>query len=275
MRLQTDKAVQCLKLLFDGMSIRAVERFLGVSRNTICDLILNVGQRCHLFLSKTLRNIPVGDVQVDEVWSFVGMKERTRLNKKLNEHERGDSYTYTAIERNTKLLVGYLVGKRDQMDTWAFAGILKDATAGRFHLSTDGWKHYSLSMPCEFGDRIDYGQITKTYLNPPRERGRHATAQIVSIGIKGICGNPDNSQICTSHVERSNLTLRMTVRRWTRETNAHSKSWKHHEAAFALFAAFYNFVRPHMSLENETPAMASRLTDHRWTWEELLHATAA
>ncbi|MBI3861027.1 MAG: IS1 family transposase [Planctomycetia bacterium] len=274
MQLPIAKAVDCLKLLLDGMSIRAVERFTGVSRNTLCDLILQVGEQCRKFLADRLQGLPVADVQVDEVWSFVGMKEKTRAHKLDADPLKGDAYCYVGLERSTKLIVSYMLGKRDEFDTHEFASRLRQATVGRFQLSTDGWSPYYTYMPLEFGQRIDYSSIIKVYKNLPRDRGKYCPAQIVQIAKRPVVGNPDPALVCTSHVERSNLTLRMTVRRWTRLTNAFSKSWRHHEAAISLYIAFYNFVRPHMTLKT-TPAVAARLTDHRWTMEELLAATAA
>ena len=261
-------------MLLDGISIRACERFTGVSRNTICDLILQVGEQCRQFLAARLDGIPVADVQVDEVWSFVGMKEKTRQHKVDADPLKGDAYCYVGLERNTKLIVSYMLGKRDEFDTHEFASRLRRATSGRFQLSTDGWSPYYTYMPLEFGQRIDYSAIIKVFTNPPRDRGKYSPAQIVTIDKRPVVGDPDMNLVCTSHVERSNLTLRMTVRRWTRLTNAFSKSWKHHEAAMSLYIAFYNFVRPHMTLKT-TPAVASRLTDHVWSIEELLAATVA
>ncbi len=275
MRLDPEKAVKCLRLLLDGISIRACERFMGVNRNTICDLILTVGEQCKTFLAARLSGVPVADVQVDEVWSFVGMKEKTKFIMKRQDETKGDAYCYVGIERNTKLIVSYLLGKRDEYDTRDFAAELRKATAGRFQLSTDGWPAYRNAMPAEFGNRIDFARLIKIYKNAPKTEGKYSPGEIVETTKDAVCGNPETARICTSHVERSNLTLRMTVRRWTRLTNAFSKSWKHHEAALCLYLAFYNFVRPHMSLDNSTPAVAARLTDHRWTMEELLTACAA
>ena len=273
MRIPMDKAVQCLKLLLDGISIRACERFIGISRNTLCDLILNLGERCQLFLAERLDSIPVADVQCDEVWSFVGKKERTKRQQKDFDPAKGDAYCYIGIERSTKLIVSFLLGKRNEYDTYEFAANLRRSTCGRFQLSTDGWGHYCHAMPMELGNRIDFSQLMKSYVNAPRTEGKYSPGQIVKIEIRPICGSPVESKVCTSHVERSNLTLRMTVRRWTRLTNAFSKSWKHHEAMMALYICFYNFCRKHMTL-NTTPAVASRLTDHVWSIEELLNATA-
>lgn len=272
MRLPVAKAIDCLKLLLDGMSIRACERFTRVHRDTLCDLILTVGGKCKAFLADRLQGLPVTDVQVDEVWSFVGCKEK--IKERLGRPDTmGDAYAYIGLERNTKMIVSYLLGKRDADDTNEFASILRHGTSGRFQLSTDGWRPYRTAMPAGFGSRIDFAQLVKTYTNAPRE-GKYSPAEIVKITKDDVCGSPADFRICTSHVERSNLTVRMTLRRWTRLTNAFSKSWKHHEAALALYIAFYDFCRPHMTLKT-TPAVAAKLTDHRWTIQELLAACAA
>jgi IS1 family transposase len=273
MRLPVEKALNILRLLLDGMSIRACERFTGVCHKTICDMILEVGDRCGQFLSDRLQGVPVSDVQCDEIWSFVGMKERTKTNTHNSDPLMGDSYCYVGLERDTKLIVSYLLGKRDEFDTHEFASGLRRATAGRFQLSTDGWQPYYTYMPLEFGQRIDFSTIIKTFANAPRGSGRYSPGEIVTINKRPVVGDPDLSRVCTSHVERSNLTIRMSIRRWTRLTNAFSKSWKHHNAMMAIFVAFYDFCRTHMTLKT-TPAVAARLTDHPWTLEELLTAAA-
>jgi transposase-like protein/IS1 family transposase len=276
MRVDFDKAVYCLKMLLEGVSIRSCERLTGMNRNTLCDLVLSVGQRCKDFLADRIQNVPVAEIEVDEVWSFVSMKEKTKIIQKREDYEVGDAYLYVGIERNSKLIVSFLIGKRHQDYTFDFAANLRRATTGRFQLSTDGWLAYRASMPTELGHRIDFAQIVKVFETPGRHKwvGKYSPAEIVRIDKKPVCGSPVDSRISTSHVERSNLTLRMTVRRWTRLTNAFSKSWKHHEAAVALYIAFYNYCRHHSTIKT-TPAVAAKLTDHRWTMEELLTAMAA
>jgi transposase-like protein/IS1 family transposase len=276
MRIDFQKAAYCLRMLLEGMSIRSCERLTGVSRNTLCDLILTVGERCKFFLADRIANVAVSEVEVDEVWSFVGMKEKTKIIQKREDHELGDAYAYIGLERNTKLIITFLIGKRQQDYTFDFAAQLRRATEGRFQLSTDGWKAYRASMPTELGHRIDFAQIVKVFETPGRHlwTGKYSPAEIVRIDKQFIMGNPDPRRVSTSHVERSNLSLRMGSRRWTRLTNAFSKSWKHHEAAMALYVAHYNFVRSHMTLKT-TPAVAAKLTDHRWTMEELLTEMAS
>lgn len=274
MRLPMKQAINCLKMLLEGMSIRSCERLTGVTRNTLCDLILTVGQRCQRFLKKRLRDIPVKNLEMDETWSFVSCKEKTRERMGYGD-DKGDAYCYLALERDTKLIVAFHVAKRTDEESLRFVEIVREATFGRFQLSSDGWRPYRSAVPQVFGyNRIDFGQIIKVYKTPAREeQRRYSPPQIVEISKSPVCGDPAQDMICTSHMERGNLSLRMTCRRWTRLTNAHSKSWKHHEAALALFIAFYNWVRPHMTL-GTTPAVKHGLAEKPWTLEELLAAAA-
>jgi IS1 family transposase len=275
MRLSEEMIVKCLKLMMDGMSIRAIERFTGVNRTTLCDLVVVVGENCRELMKHKLIDLKVSNVQVDEVWSFVGCKEKTR--ERLDKpDDQGDAYAYVAIERNTKLIFGVQLGKREDDMTREFIYHLRSLTPNvRYQLSTDGWTGYRTAVPRAFGGKVDFGVIVKTYKNPERiEQRRYSPPAIVRTERSAVCGYPDPASICTSHVERSNLTLRMTLRRWTRLTNAHSKSWRHHCAAMDLYIAFYNWVRPHSTL-GTTPAVAHGLADHAWTMEELLRAAAA
>ncbi len=203
MRLDTDKAIKCLRLLLDGISIRACERFMGVHRDTICDLILTVGEKCKAFMATRLSGVPVADVQVDEVWSFVGMKEKTKFIMKRQDETKGDAYCYVGIERNTKLIVSYLLGKRDEYDTRDFAAELHKATAGRFQLSTDGWPAYRNAMPAEFGNRIDFARLIKIYKNAPKTEGKYSPGEIVEDderrGLRGTSETPPESARVTSN----------------------------------------------------------------------------
>ena len=278
MRLAPAQAVMCLRMLLEGTSIRSVERLTGVNRNTIVSLLVNVGGRCQQFLDRALRDVPVADVQADEIWSFVGCKEKTRERNNYAEYF-GDAYCYTAIERDTKLLIAWHLGKRCPADTQQFADKLARATAGRFQLATDGYTPYRTAVPAALGSRVDFARLVKVYAVPEGEERRYSPPQVVAAIPTPCCGNPDPTKICTSHVERANLTMRMTIRRLTRLTNAFSKKWENHEAALALFFAFYNFCRVHQSLSEgarnqQTPAMAAGLTDHAWSVGELLRRMA-
>jgi transposase-like protein/IS1 family transposase len=271
-KLSQDKLVLCLRMLLEGNSIRSVERLTGVHRDTIIDAMVAAGKQCKRFLESAIHHIPVEDVQADEVWGFVGCKERTRQAYGYDESV-GDAYCFTAIERTTKLIVAWHLGKRSRGDTQDFADNLRRATTGRFQLTTDGYTPYQTAIPFTFGERIDFATLVKDYETPDEGQRRYSPADIVGITIKIRSGEPDKNKICTSHVERHNLTIRMTVRRLTRLTNAHSKKWENHDAALALFFAFYNFCRVHGTIKT-TPAVAAGLTDHVWNMAELLSKAA-
>lgn len=266
-RLPRGQVAFCLRLLLEGVSVRSAQRLTGVNPETILGSMVEAGESCQRFLETALRGVPVRDVQADEVWSFVGCKERTRQRRGYGEAV-GDCYTYTALERHTKLILCFHVGKRCPADTRAFAQKLSDATRGRFQLTTDGFRPYLTAIPATFGDGIDYATLVKVY-GEPTEQHRYSPPRITDVIITERIGNPEEAAICTSHVERSNLTVRMTVRRFTRLTNAFSKLWRNHEAMLGLFFAYYNFCRVHMTLKT-TPAVAAGLTDHVWSLEELL-----
>ncbi|HEY7159153.1 MAG TPA: IS1 family transposase [Gemmataceae bacterium] len=278
-RLAFDRAVFCLRLLLEGTSIRSVERLTGIHRDTILTAFVDVGERCQRFLEEMIRDVPVEDVQADEIWAFVGCKEKTRERNNYAEYF-GDAYCFTAIERSTKVIIAWHLGKRSPEDTWLFAEKLSRATNGRFQLTTDGFTPYRTAIPNTLGTRVDFAQLVKVYGFPDGDERRYSPPQVVSAIPTTRTGNPIAERICTSHVERSNLTIRMTVRRLTRLTNAFSKKWENHEAALALFFAFYNFCRPHMTLTEEmgykcSPAMRAGLTDHVWDLPELMELAAS
>jgi IS1 family transposase len=263
------QATMALGMLLEGLSVRATARLMGMDPGTICDLIVVVGTNCQRLLESKVRNVNVKDVQLDEIWSFVGMKEKTRIARNRSA-EFGDSWTFLAIERETKLILAHQVGQRDGETCWAFLLKLKNAVSGgRFQLTTDGLSYYRNNVPFAFGMQVDFAQLIKTY-SSTQEVTRYSPATITSTEKLPMFGAPEEDRICTSHIERFNLTLRMSCRRHTRLTNAHSKSLKHHVAMQALFVAFYNFCRKHETLEGKTPAMASGIVDKVWTIQELL-----
>ena len=271
LRISIDKAELVIRLLIEGMGIRATQRVTGVNQNTIMALLVEVGTRCKSFSKKTIKGIPVNDVQADEIWGFCGMKQKTAARKNASI-EYGDAYCYTAIERETKLLLAWHLGKRSDVDTHAFAWKLDDATSGTFQLSTDGYKPYQVAIPNTFGMRCHFGYLVKVFSNSNDEH-RYSPGTVVETK-KGVrLGNPDPTKICTSHVERANLSIRMHVRRMTRLTNAFSKKRQNHECALSLFFAYYNFCRIHQTI-GTTPAVKSGLTDSVWSIRELLDRTA-
>jgi IS1 family transposase len=265
-------------MLLEGTSIRSVERLTGVNRNTIMSLLVRIGERCHRLLEETVCGIAVEDVQADEIWAFIGCKEKTWMRNNYAEYF-GDAYCSAAIERSTKVIISWHLGKRSPADTELFAEKLSKATSGRFQLTTDGFTPYRTAIPSELGTRVDFAQLVKVYGYPDGDEKRYSPPEVISTAIVPCCGNPDSDKICTSHVERSNLTIRMTIRRLTRLTNAFSKKWENHEAALALFFVFYNFCRPHQMLTEKmersySPAMKAGLTDHVWSVGELLRRMA-
>ncbi len=273
MRIDLDKAAFVLNLLLEGTSIRAAERLTGLHRDTIDDLILVVGENCQRLLDAKVRNVKAEDVQVDEIWSFVGCKEKCRIARGYNE-ELGDSWTFTAIERNTKLILAHKVGQRDSDTCWAFLMKLKAAISNdRFQLTSDGLKAYTNNVPFAFQSQVDFAQLIKNY-SSSQEVTRYSPATITSIEKLPIFGAPEEDRISTSHVERHNLTIRMQSRRFTRLTNAHSKSLKHHVAMQAILFAWYNFCRKHETLKGATPAMANGLSTAFWSLKQLLEQAA-
>jgi transposase-like protein/IS1 family transposase len=284
--LAPDKAILCLRLLLEGNSIRSTERLVGVHRDTIMGAMVDAGQQCERLMERLLRGLTVADVQADEIWGFVACKERTR-ERNGYPLTMGDAWCFVALERTSKIVITWHVGKRTPEATATFAEKLRRATAGRFQLTTDGFRPYLTAIPTAFGTNIDYAQLVKVYGNPPEEGGpaRYSPGQVIDAYPVIHIGTPNEDHICTSHAERSNLSIRMTIRRMTRLTNAHSKKWENHAAAFGLYFAYYNFCRPHMTLTEATraeghratqttPAMATSLTDHVWTVAELLERSA-
>jgi len=271
MYIPEEKAVLVMRLLLEGNSIRSSERISGLDRTTIARLLVLAGERCEKLLADTITNLRVRDVEADEMWGFVGMKEKAKGNLHKNEDSLGDAYTYVALERNSKLILAWHLGKRNRQDTLAFVLKLRNATEGRFQLTTDGWPSYPDAVERVFGSEIDYAQLVKVYAATRDGEQRYSPAEVVDVEVVPRAGMPDYERICTSHVERQNLTMRMQIRRLTRLTNAFSKKWENLRAAIALHFAYYNFCRIHQSLR-VTPAMEAGLTDHVWELKELLAA---
>lgn len=273
MRISMDKALVCLHHLVEGCSVRATMRLTGTNRNTILDLLALIGERCERLLSGRIQNVPVVDVQADEVWGFVSMKEKTRLKNQPEAEGIGDAYCFIGIERETKLILAWHLGRRTTEDAEEFAGKLAEATTGKLQITTDGFKPYKTAIPNAMSG-ADFAQLVKHYATKD-DAHRYSPGEVTGTTKTPINGNPDNDRISTSHVERQNLTVRMQNRRMTRLTNAFSKKWANHSAAMALHFAYYNFCRPHQTLSQNagcktTPAMASGLEDHVWTLEELV-----
>lgn len=272
MRLELDKALSVLQLLVEGMSVRAAMRVTGVNRTTILELLAQMGERCDVLSSERIRNLPVQDVQADEVWGYVFCKEAKRAKKYPDQDEIGDAYCFTALERHTKLILAWHLGRRDTVNCCEFAFKLSKATTGTFQITTDGFKPYQLAIPGELNG-VAFATLVKQYAT--KDDHRYSPGEVTGTYKTPCCGSVDPGRICTSHVERKNLTIRMQGRRMTRLTNAFSKKWDNHWSALSLWFAYYNFCRPHQTLSKQaqrptTPAMAAGIEDHPWTLRELV-----
>jgi IS1 family transposase len=268
MYLPEGTALLALQLLLEGNSIRSTQRITDVDRNTIIKLLVLAGEKCEKVLGRLIVNVPVKDVQADEIWSFVGKKEKAR--RVGDDPSLGDAYCFVAIERNTKLVLNFALGRRDQATTDIFIEGLRHATSTQcFQITTDGFAPYRSAITNTLEDRCDFAQLIKVYRATAEGERRYSPAEVVSTEVVPVCGQPDPKKICTSHVERQNLSMRMGIRRFTRLTNGYSKKWENHWAALALYFGYYNFCRIHSTIR-VTPAMEAGITDHVWELSELL-----
>ena len=267
-----DKALLAMRLLVEGCSIRSIERTTELHRDTILRLLVLVGEKCEMIMGRLVVNIPVTDVQCDEIWGYVYKKEAHKLPMEANDEGMGDAYCFVAIERNSKLVLNFALGRRSQATTDAFIEGLRAATAPqRFQISTDGFQPYKSAITTTLSDRCDFAQVIKVYTEDPEGQRRYSPADVSHTEKIPIMGNPDPAKMCTSHVERQNLTIRMQMRRLTRLTNAFSKKWENLWAAYCLHFAYYNFCRIHQTLR-VTPAMEAGITARVWELADLLTA---
>jgi transposase-like protein/IS1 family transposase len=270
MYISPEKANLALQLLLEGGSIRSAERITSMDQNTIMKLLVLAGVRCQKLMDEKIYGIDVNDVEVDEVWGFVFKKEAHKWNHEKDIYGMGDAYCFIAIERTTKVVITHHLAKRDAPSTDAFIAKLANATSWKpFQLSADGFRPYVRAVDTYLGSRVDFAQLVKVYGRSREGEQRYSAAEVIDVARTVISGNPDRDRICTSIVERQNLSVRMGMRRMTRLTNAFSKKWENLQAAYSLWFAYYNFCRVHKTLKR-TPAMAQGLTDHVWTVRELI-----
>jgi transposase-like protein/IS1 family transposase len=271
MILADDKALAVIHHLVEGCSIRSIERLVDVHRDTILKLLEVVGEKCERLMRDRIHGVPTWDCQLDEQWQYIGMKAKTKKRKGLEDDTLGDSWVFTAIDRTSKLILAWHLGHRTMSDTVQFTDKLAWATEGHhnFQITTDGFPAYRDAVVLSLGaQHVNFAQLIKVYQSNPDEK-RYSPAQCIGIEKVRVHGNPDMDRVCTSHVERHNLSTRMSSRRYTRLTNAFSKKWAKHNAALALWYAYYNFCRVHQTLK-VTPAMEAGITDHIWTLRELI-----
>jgi IS1 family transposase len=266
----TDVSCPAQTIFASHMSIRSVERVTNVHRDTIMRLLVLAGERCGRLMESKFQNLDVREVEVDEIWGFVGKKEGHKTAYDEQFAEIGDAYCFVAMERNTKLVITHYLGKRTTPSTDHFIAKLAHATSGqRYQLTSDGFKAYVKAVKTYLPGRVDFAQLVKVYSSPREGEQRYSPGEVVDAVPVKIMGNPDKKRICTSHIERQNLSIRMGMRRMTRLTNAFSKKWGNLEAAYNLWFAYYNFCRRHKTLQ-VTPAMGAGLTERIWSVADLL-----
>jgi IS1 family transposase len=271
-RLPLGRRAQIIGLLAEGSSLRAASRLADASINTVTKLLLDVGAACEEYQDKTVRGLKAKRIQCDEIWSFVYAKAKNVPEDHKGEFGYGDVWTWTALDADTKLIPSWAVGRRDAFTAQAFIRDLADRLATRVQLTTDGHKVYLEAVEGAFGTEIDYAMLVKMYegdsgRKAPAEQ-RYSPAQCTGSQKVKITGNPAWRDISTSYVERQNLTMRMSMRRFTRLTNAFSKKLDNHKAAIALHFMHYNFARIHKTLR-VTPAMEAGISDHVWSLDEV------
>jgi IS1 family transposase len=269
--LPRSKQLAVLSSLVEGVSVRGTERLTGVSREAILSLLVRVGAGCAALLDETMRDLPCERLEIDELWAFVGKKQR-HVKDTDDASLVGDTWTYVAIDATTKLVPCFLTGKRNAETTNTFIADLAARLRYRVQISTDGLRMYVDAIGGAFADRgVDYAQIVKEYEAEAAGPGRYSPPKVTATAKTPIFGAPISELVSTSYVERQNLTMRMQIRRFTRLTNAHSKKLENHGAAISLHFAHYNFARIHSTLRC-TPAMAAGIASTVWSMDELLDA---
>jgi IS1 family transposase len=260
--------VRIVSALVEGNSIRATCRMTGAAKGTVLKLLADLGAACREYHDANVRGLKCRRVQCDEIWSFVGAKDKHVLPDEEG-FGRGSIWTWTALDSETKLIAGYHVGTRDAGCAYEFMTDLASRLTGRIQLTTDGHKAYLGAVFDAFGSDIDYAMLVKLYGEVPAGAARYSPPQCIGANLTPIVGQPDMAHVSTSHVERQNLTMRMSMRRFTRLTNGFSKKVLNLEFAVALHFMHYNFCRVHQTLR-VTPAMASGISDHVWELSELI-----
>jgi len=271
-KLSNEKRAQILSCLCEGMGVNAATRITGASKNTVLKLLADAGEACAKYQDEAMRNLKCKRVECDEIWSFVGCKQKNVPEELQGVFGLGDVYTWTAIDAETKLIPCWHVGTRDASSAHAFINDLASRLSNRVQLTTDGHKSYLEAVEEAFGRNVDFAQLVKIYGNEGQSKSdsrRYSPSEYTGSEKRIISGNPDMKLISTSYVERSNLTMRMHNRRFTRLTNAFSKKLENHMHAMSLYFMHYNFVRIHKTLR-VTPAMAAGVSKTLWEISDIV-----
>ncbi len=268
-KLPLAKRVQILSMLVEGSSMRSISRVADVSINTVSGLLVDAGKACAAHHDATVKGVKAKRIQADEIWSFCYAKQKNVVTAKAAPEDAGDVWTWTALDADTKLIVSYLVGGRDAGYAHEFMQDVAARLANRVQLTTDGHKAYLSAVEGAFGADVDYAMLVKLYGDTPGPAGRYSPAVCTGAIKTRIEGRPAEKHVSTSYVERQNLTMRMSMRRFTRLTNAFSKKAENHTHALALYFTFYNFIRMHKTLKC-TPAMAAGIAKTLWNMEDVV-----
>jgi IS1 family transposase len=272
-RLSTEQRKRVISCLVEGNSIRATCRMTGVAKNTVTKLLVDMGTVCSIYQDRVMSDLPCEHIQADEIWTFCGSKAKNIPAEKRGDPNYGDVWTWVAIDSDTKLVPSFRVGPRDLQEAHLFMADVAKRLRHRVQLTTDGHSSYFTAVGGAFKGDIDYAQLVKVYGGDTsaRKTGGAKYSPSVCLGSHAevVSGSPDAEHISTSHVERANLTMRMSMRRFTRLTNAFSRKVENLTAAVSLHFAYYNLCRVHQTL-GTTPAVAAGVTDHVWTLDELI-----
>ena len=266
-RLSAEKRARIIAALVEGNSIRTTVRMTGVSKNTVTKLLVDLGAACSAYQDRVMRDLDCRSIQADEIWTFVGAKEKN-VTPQRHDGGWGDVWTWVAIDADTKLVPSYRVGRRDLTEATEFMRDIAGRLRHRVQLTTDGHRPYLQAIDKAFTGGVDYAQLVKLY-GPSVDERRYSPPVCTSAAATVRSGDPDPERISTSYAERQNLTMRMSMRRFTRLANAFSKKVENLAAAVSLHFMHYNFCRVHKTL-GTTPAVAAGLADHVWTIDELI-----
>lgn len=270
-RLASEQRTQVVNCLIEGCSILSTVRMTGVAKKTVMRIVMEVGAFCAEYQSRAFRNLNCKRIQVDELWSFVYCKQKNVTRKITEQHVAGDAWLWVAIDADSKLVPSWKIGQRDAITATEFIADLESRLASRVQLTSDGHKVYLNAVIDAFADQIDYAILHKIYGAENTGESRYSPARFIATEKVEVIGTPDPKHISTSFVERQNLTVRMTNRRFTRLTNAFSKKIENHVASIALGYFAYNFIKIHHTLRI-TPAMAAGVTDRLWEVKDLVAA---